>query len=99
MENPNSYVPVETLFKWQTKELLKLRRMLDRKTRTIERLRNNIRMLLNDSNLKYEIACDARVREYARNMVESQREVHRLRMSQEKILQTLLNYQLKYGKI
>lgn len=93
ISNPD--VPAETLLKWQSRELVKLRKILARKEKTIERLKNNIRMLLNDEQVKLQVACDARVREYARNMSNAQYELHRVRKSQEKILQTLLNYQLR----
>lgn len=91
----NSDVPVETLFKWQSKEIRKLRAQLEQKNKTIQKLRNNITILLRDPETKAMIAKDLILRERAREVSRLQKELHRVRQAERKILQSLLNYQLK----
>lgn len=91
----NSDVPVETLFKWQCKEVYKLRAQLAQKNRTIQRLRNNITMLLKSPEVKLQIAKDLYLREKKRECTSLQKELHRVRQAERKILETLLKYQLK----
>ena len=95
MEKPNDLIPIETLFRHQSKELMKLRLDNEDKKRTIRRLQHNIDLILGSHEVKMEIAKDKRVRQYRKQVVEAQREVHRVRQSERKILETLLKYQLK----
>lgn len=91
----NSDIPVETLFKWQCKEVYKLRAQLAQKNRTIQKLRNNITILLKNPEVKLQIAKDLYLREKKRECTHLQKELHRVRQAERKILETLLRYQLK----
>jgi predicted RNase H-like nuclease (RuvC/YqgF family) len=91
----NDGVPVETLFKWQSREVYKLRAQLEQKNKTIKKLRNNITMLLRDPEVKLRLTKDLMLREKAREIAGLQKELHRVRQAEKKILQSLLTYQLK----
>lgn len=95
MERPNDLIPIETLFRYQSKELMQLRLDNEDKKRTIRRLRHNIDLILGSHEVKMEIAKDKRVRQYRKQLAEAQKEVRRVRLSERKILETLLKYQLK----
>jgi len=93
----NDDVPAETVCKWQAREIYKLNQIIRQKKRVIEKLRNNITILLRDPQIKYELSRDLVLRDCRRQVTELQKELHRVRKSDEKLLQTLLNYKLKYG--
>lgn len=91
----NDDVPVETLFKWQSKEMYKLRHQLEQKEKTIRKLRNNITMLLRDPEVKLQVARELIIRERNSELRKLQKEIHRMRQSERKIIGTLLKYKLK----
>lgn len=91
----NDDVPVETLFKWQCREVYKLRAQLEQKNKTIKKLRNNITLLLRNPEVKLQLARDFVLRERSREVSHLQKELHRIKTSERKILQTLLTYKLK----
>lgn len=91
----NSDVPLETVCKWQAREIIKLNNIIKQKKRIIERLRNNITMMSRDPDIKAEISREIIFREKSRQISSLQKELHRVRESDRKLLQTLLNYKLK----
>ena len=91
----NNDVPIETLFKWQAKELRKLTAQLKQKDKTIKKLRNNITILLSDPEVKMQLIREFLLRERSKQISMLQKELHRVREADRKILQTLLNYKLK----
>jgi len=91
----NMGVPAETALKWQSKELHKLQNIIRQKKKTIERLRHNIDIILKDPELRRELAREILLKERARENTALQKELHRVRASERKILQTLLTYKLK----
>jgi hypothetical protein len=91
----NDDVPVETLFKWQSREMYKLRHQLEQKEKTIRKLRNNITMLLRDPEVKLQVARELIIRERNSELRKLQKEIHRMRQSERKIIGTLLKYKLK----
>ena len=95
MERPNDLIPIETLFRHQSKELMQLRLDNENKQRTIRRLQHNIDLILGSHEVKLEIAKDKRIRQYRKQVAEAQKEVRRVRLAERKILETLLRYQLK----
>ena len=95
MNKPNDLIPIETLFRHRSKELMQLRLDNEDKKRTIRRLQHNIDLILGSNEVKMEIAKDKRVRQYAKQVAAAQKELHRVRQSERKILETLLQYKLK----
>lgn len=91
----NSDVPLETICKWQAREIVKLNQIIVQKKKVIARLRNNITMMAKDPDIKAEIAREILFREKSRQVSNLQKELHRVRESNRKLLQTLLTYKLK----
>lgn len=91
----NDDVPVETLFKWQSKEVYKLRRQLEQKEKTIKKLRNNITLLLRNPEVKLKVTRELIIREKNLQLRKLQKELHCVRQSERKIIGTLLRYKLK----
>jgi len=58
----NPDVPVETLYKWKSMECEKLRRQVIRLESTVESLRRNIDMMLDDPDIKYAVKKEAVIR-------------------------------------
>jgi predicted RNase H-like nuclease (RuvC/YqgF family) len=94
-EIDNSDVPAETICKWQAKEIAKLNQIIIQKKKVIERLRSNITLLLKDSETRAQITREFLLRERSKQISSLQKELHRVRESDRKILQTLLTYKLK----
>lgn len=91
----NNDVPLETLFKWQCKEVYKLQAQLRQKNKTIDKLKKNITLLLRDPEIKYQLSREFMLREQRKQISALQKELHRVREADRKILQTLLSYKLK----
>jgi predicted RNase H-like nuclease (RuvC/YqgF family) len=91
----NSDVPIETICKWQRREIKKLNQIIIQKKKVIERLRNNITMLLKSPEVKLQIAKDLILRERAQEVSRLQKELCRVRESDRNLLQKLIDYKLK----
>jgi predicted RNase H-like nuclease (RuvC/YqgF family) len=74
---------------------VKLNQIILQKKKVISRLRNNITMMAKDPDIKAEIAREILFREKSRQISSLQKELHRVRESDRKLLQTLLTYKLK----
>jgi predicted RNase H-like nuclease (RuvC/YqgF family) len=91
----NNDVPIETICKWQRREINKLNQIIIQKKKVIERLRHNITMLLKSPEIRLQIAKDLILRERAQEVSRLQRELCRVRESDRNLLQKLIDYKLK----
>ena len=88
-------VPAETALRWQSREVYKLRKIVEQKKRVIEKLRKNLNIVLKSPEARKEISREIIIRERNHQIKALQKELHRVREADRKILETLLKYKLK----
>lgn len=89
----NNDVPVETLFRHKCQECKKMKKRVVKLEMTVERLRNNISLILHDPEVKKQIAVEERVRLYKNELVCAQKKLHEARRTNEMLIEKLVKYE------
>lgn len=93
MYTMNNDVPVETLFRHKCRECKKMKKRVVKLEMTVERLRNNISLILHDPEVKKQIAVEERVRLYKNELVCAQKKLHEARRTNEMLIEKLVKYE------
>lgn len=92
-EQRNADVPIETLYKWKSKECEKLRQRVNDLEATVKSLRNNIRMIIDDPEAKRAVREEARVRMMIRERNELDKKLHAAYTDREELIMKLIQLQ------
>jgi len=82
----NNDVPIETLFRHKCYETKKLKKRIVKLEMTVERLRNNIRIILHDPEVRKQIAVEERVRQYKHTLSILEKKLHDARKTSERLI-------------
>lgn len=82
----NRDVPVETLYKWKSRECVKLTRRIKELESTVKALRENIRMMIDDPEARQAVRTEARVRMMSRERNALDRKLHQAYADREELI-------------
>lgn len=89
----NPDIPVETLYKWKQRECQKLEKRVAELERTVKKLRDNIRLILNDPEARHDVRVDARVRMISKEKNSLDEKLHIARADREELIMKLVQLQ------
>lgn len=89
----NQDVPIETVFRWKQVECWKLRKQNSKQAETIKALRRNLDMVLNDKELKKQIAKELLIRRKTEEINRLNKKLNKAYQSIEELIVT--NIKLK----
>lgn len=82
----NPDIPVETLFKWKSRECEKLKRRVENLEATVKALRNNIRIIIDDPEAKHAVRQEAIVRMMIKERNALDRKLHQAYVDREELI-------------
>lgn len=85
-KNWNPDVPIETLYKWKSRECGKLNQRVKDLEATVKALRENIRMIVDDPEARRAVRVEARVRMMTKEMNALQKKLHQARVDMEELI-------------
>jgi len=85
-KNWNPDVPVETLYKWKSRECEKLRRRVENLEATVKALRNNIRIIIDDPEAKRAVKQEAIIRMMVKERNALDRKLHQAYADREELI-------------
>ena len=91
----DNYVPARTLLRHTTKELKLAYEKMAQQAMTIKQLQRNIQMLLSTPEVKKEVAAEARIRDYKRQMQALQQKLHQARLDRNEIIEKYAKLQMQ----
>ncbi|MBQ2175693.1 MAG: hypothetical protein II453_11780 [Alphaproteobacteria bacterium] len=89
----NADVPVETLYKWKSRECEKLRRQVVSLESTVESLRRNIDIMLDDPSMKYAVKKESVIRTMANEIKVLNKKIQVARADRENLIMKLVQLQ------
>lgn len=89
----NPDVPIETLYRWKSKECEKLRKRVADLEATVSALRNNIRIIIDDPEAKQAIRMDARIKAMTKERNALDKKLHIAYNDREELIRKLVQYQ------
>lgn len=94
-EKRNGLVPAETVLRYVKKELKLAYKKMAQQTMTIKQLQRNIQLLLSTPDVKKEVAAEARIRDYKRQMQALQQQLHQARLDRKEIIEKYVKLQMR----
>lgn len=91
VDNP---VPAKTLLSHMANELNRAYEKMAQQAATIKQLQKSIQLLLSDPEIKKEVAIEARVRDYKRQLSALQTKLHDARLDRNEIIEKYAKLQL-----
>lgn len=94
-EKQNGLVPAETVLRYVKRELKRAYVKIMHQSLTITRLQKNIKMLLEDPELKKAVAREAAIKEYKKELAVVGKRLHEARVDRDEILEKYAKLQLR----
>ena len=90
----DNHVPAKTLLRHMANELNRAYEKMAQQAATIKQLQKSIQLLLSDPEIKKEVAIEARVRDYKRQLSALQKKLHAARLDRNEIIEKYAKLQL-----
>lgn len=91
----NGLVPAETVLRYVKKDLKLAYEKMAQQAMTIKQLQRNIQMLLSTPDIKKEVAAEARIRDYKRQMQALRQELHQARLDRNEFIEKYVKLQMR----
>jgi predicted RNase H-like nuclease (RuvC/YqgF family) len=85
-KNWNPEVPIETLFKWKSREREKLKRRVENLEATVKALRNNIRIIIDDPEARHAVRQEAIMRMMIKERNALDKKLHQAYVDREELI-------------